>query len=80
MDARQLVREFVMTNFYVPDSLALADTSSLLATGIVDSTGMLEVIAFLEETFSVTVNENEMVPGNLDSIENITHFVARKSG
>jgi len=69
-----------MTNFYVPDSLALADTSSLLATGIVDSTGMLEVIAFLEDTFSVTVNEDEMVPGNLDSIENITRFVARKSG
>jgi len=80
MDAKQLVRDFVMTNFYVPDSLALADTSSLLATGIVDSTGMLEVIAFLEDTFSVTVNEDEMVPGNLDSIENITRFVARKSG
>lgn len=80
MDARQLVRAFVVTNFYVPDSLALADGSSLLATGIVDSTGMLEVIAFLEETFAVTVNEDEMVPGNLDSIENITRFVARKSG
>ena len=80
MDTRQLVRDFVMSNFYVPDSVALADSASLLTTGIVDSTGMLEVIAFLEDTFAVTVSEDEMVPANLDSIENITRFVARKSG
>ena len=80
MESRQLVRAFIMSNFYVPESFDLHDSSSLLATGIVDSTGMLEVIAFLEETFALTVAEDEMVPANLDSIDNIAGFVARKSG
>ena len=79
MDNKQKVRDFVTTNFYVPDSIKLADESSLLESGIVDSTGMLEVIAFVEDSFSVKVEDEEMVPENLDSIDNITSFIAKKS-
>jgi acyl carrier protein len=78
MDIRQQVRSFVTTNFYVPDPSALADEASLLDQGIIDSTGVLEVISFLEDTFGLTVDDNEMVPENLDSIERISSFVAKK--
>jgi acyl carrier protein len=79
MDNTLKVREFVTTNFYVPDSIGLADGTSLLESGIVDSTGMLEVIAFIEETFAVKVEDEEMVPENLDSIDNIVAFIAKKT-
>jgi acyl carrier protein len=78
MDIRQQVRSFVTTNFYVPDPSALADEASLLDQGIIDSTGVLEVISFLEDTFGLTVDDTEMVPENLDSIERISSFVAKK--
>ena len=78
MDIRSQVRSFVTTNFYVPDPSALADEASLLDQGIIDSTGVLEVISFLEDTFGLTVDDSEMLPENLDSIERISSFVARK--
>jgi acyl carrier protein len=78
MDIRSQVRSFVTTNFYVPDPSALADEASLLDQGIIDSTGVLEVISFLEDTFGLTVDDSEMLPENLDSIERISSFVAKK--
>jgi acyl carrier protein len=78
MKIKQQVRAFVTTNFYVPDSAALADDASLLDHGIIDSTGVLELIAFLEDVFGITIEDNEMLPANLDSIERISGFVGRK--
>ena len=78
MDTRAKVREFVIQNFYMPDPAALADDASLIDLGVVDSTGVLEVITFLENTFSVIVEEAETIPENLDSIARITAFVERK--
>lgn len=78
--AKEQVRQFVITNFYVADPAALQDSESLLDSGIVDSTGVLEVIGFLEETFGIKVEDREMLPENLDSIERIAAFVARKKG
>jgi len=80
MEIKQQVRSFVTTNFYVPDPDSLSDETSLLDQGIIDSTGVLEVIGFLEETFGITVEDSEMLPDNLDSIERITGFVTRKKG
>ena len=74
------IRQFVTTNFYVADTASLTDGASLLDNGVVDSTGLLEVIAFLEEEFGVRVEDAEIVPQNLDSIERIAGFVARKMG
>lgn len=77
-DIRARVRAFVLENFYVADAAALSDEGSLLEAGIVDSTGVLELIAFVEAEFGVRVADTEMVPDNLDSIARVAAFVARK--
>jgi acyl carrier protein len=75
---REQIRNFVTSNFYVADPAALKDEESLLDSGVIDSTGVLEVIAFIEDTFEFTVEDMEMLPENLDSIERIANFVMRK--
>lgn len=78
MDIAAEIRKFVVTNFYVPEPDDLSNDASLLDEGIVDSTGVLEVIGFIEETFDVTIEDEEMLPENLDSIAFIIAFVAKK--
>jgi acyl carrier protein len=80
MEIKEQVRAFVTSNFYVADPAALEDAASLLDGGIIDSTGVLEVIGFIEDTFGITVEDSEMLPDNLDSIERIANFIARKKG
>lgn len=75
---RERVRAFLAENFYVPDMARLADDGSLVEQGIVDSTGILEVIGFLETTFEISVEDAEAIPANLDSIRNIVAFIGRK--
>ena len=79
MELKKQIRDFVTANFYVADPASLEDRTSLLEHGIIDSTGVLEVIMFIETTFSVAVDDSEMLPENLDSIEHIAAFVARKT-
>lgn len=79
-DLLAAVRDFVTTNFYVPDAAALRDDASLLDTGVIDSTGVLEVIAFVEREFGIQVADDEIVPENLDSIERLASYVLRKRG
>ncbi|MFZ5443711.1 MAG: acyl carrier protein [Myxococcota bacterium] len=74
------IRQFVTTNFYVADGAALKNDQSLLEAGIVDSTGVLEIITFLEAEFGITVEDEEMVPENLDAVDHIAAFVQRKKG
>jgi acyl carrier protein len=78
MDVKSLVRQFVSENFYVADPQSFGDSTSFLEQGIVDSTAILEVVAFLEERFHIQVDDTEFVPENLDSLERIAAFVARK--
>lgn len=74
------VRNFILENFlFTDDQSALADDDSFLQKGIVDSTGMLEIIYFIEDDFGIKVDDSEMVPENLDSVNNIVAFVGRKS-
>ena len=68
------IRAFVTANFYVAEPASLKDAESLLDSGVIDSTGVLEVIAFIEETFDFTVEDDEMLPENLDSIEHIANL------
>jgi acyl carrier protein len=77
---RDKFKQFLLTNFYVADAYALLDDTSLMDSGIVDSTGMLEIIGFVEESFGVRVADADMVPENLDSIEKVVAFVQRKRG
>jgi acyl carrier protein len=80
MGIKEQVHAFVTSNFYVADPAALEDDASLLDRGIIDSTGVLEVIYFIEDTFGIAVEDSEMLPDNLDSIERIANFVTRKKG
>jgi acyl carrier protein len=78
LETRDRMRQFVVDNFYVADPSDLADDTSLINSGLVDSTGMLEVIAFLESELGVRVMDQEMIPANLETIGRIVDFVARK--
>jgi len=75
---RKQVREFLVSNFYIAEANLLEVDTSLLDQGIIDSTGVLEVIGFIEETFGITVEDSELLPENLDSIEGIAQYVVRK--
>ena len=74
----QQVRAFVEQNFAFGQTNALADGDSFLDQGIIDSTGILELIQFLQDTYAVRVEDEEAVPDNLDSIEKVSAFVRRK--
>jgi acyl carrier protein len=79
MEIKKQLRQFITTNFYVANPDELSDEASLLDAGVVDSTGVLEVIGFIEETFGIEVEDEEMIPENLDSIARIAALVARKA-
>jgi acyl carrier protein len=73
------VREFIADNFLYREGIAtLKDDTSFLSTGIIDSTGVLELVLFLETTFGFKVDDEEVVPENLDSIRAICAYVGRK--
>jgi acyl carrier protein len=78
VDIKDSVRQFITKNFYVPDPSKLTDDVSFLDTGIIDSTSVLELTAFLEETFEIQVGDEELLPENLDSLRNVDAFVTRK--
>lgn len=80
MEIREQVRQFITANFYLPTGQKLGDGDSLLDSGLVDSTGVMELVVFIESTLGVTVQDSEMLPENLDSIERIARFVERKMG
>lgn len=73
------LRQFISSEYlFGDDSRMPADTDSLLETGILDSTGVLELIEFLEEKYAISVDESETVPENLGSIINISRYVTQK--
>jgi acyl carrier protein len=78
MSIRDQVRQFITTNFYVPDPQALGDETSFLDAGIIDSTGVLELVSFLQEQFGLVLEDGEIVPENLDTVANIVGLIQRK--
>ena len=75
------IRRFIIDNFLFgaePDNFN--DDDSFLDRGIMDSTGILELIQFIEEIYSIQVNDNETLPENLDSLNNLSCFLKRKTG
>lgn len=79
MTLQQRVKQFILDNFYLSDGASLGDDTSLIAEGLVDSTGMLEVIGFLETEYGITVRDDETTPENLETIGRIARFVERKT-
>ena len=80
MSIENKIREYIAENFLFGDASQLAADDSFLDKGIIDSTGILEIVMFLEEQFGIKVADNEMLPENLDSISNIARFIAKKGG
>ncbi|UCB53609.1 MAG: acyl carrier protein [Candidatus Zixiibacteriota bacterium] len=84
MEGRQMaieenVRQFIVENFMMGANPGkLRDEDSFLENGIIDSTGVLELVGFIEENFEVSVADEELVPENLDSISNVAAYITRK--
>ncbi len=77
---RSGVTKFIQDNFLFGDASRIpAGGDSLIGKGILDSTGILELIDFLEKTFAISIDEQETIPDNLDSVDNIVRFVGLKA-
>ena len=79
-DIAPKISTFIIENLLLGRSVDVAGTPSFLEAGIIDSTGVLELVQFLEETWSFSVRDDEMVPDNLDSLAKLEAFVRRKIG
>ena len=78
-DIKQQILDFITSNFLFDDAQAsLDEKDSLLETGVIDSTGVLELIAFIEETYGIKIEDEEIIPENLDTILDITYFIKQK--
>lgn len=78
---RNEIRKFIVDSYLLGDeSIKFTDSDSFMRRGIIDSMGILELTAFLEQQFSITVADSEMLPTNLDSVENLIGFIKSKSG
>ncbi|MFA5118301.1 MAG: acyl carrier protein [Candidatus Omnitrophota bacterium] len=74
------MKNFIKENFLLGNDSTLNDDDSFMAKGIIDSTGILEVVSFVEKTFGFRIEDDELLPDNLDSLNNLTSFIARKQG
>jgi len=74
---KQKIKEFIIENFLFGEESDLNDDTSFLEEGIIDSTGVLELIEFLEEEFEIEIDDEDMIPENLDSLNNLEKFIAR---
>ncbi|KAB7622849.1 acyl carrier protein [Alkalilimnicola sp. S0819] len=76
---RQQLRRFILENYlFTDEQCALGDDDSFLEREILDSTGIMELILFLEEQYGITVEEQEMTPDNLDSVSRLLDYLQRK--
>ena len=79
LEKKEKIRHFIVETFlFDADEAALGDDESLLDSGIIDSTGVLELVAFVEEEFDIEVKDDELVPENLDSISKLAAFIEKK--
>lgn len=79
MDMHRIIREFIETNFLFREGRdSVGETESLLEAGLIDSTGVLELVAFVESQFSLTMADEDIVPENLDSVGQIAAYVQRR--
>lgn len=73
------IKAFIVSNFlFGQEGSGIADDQSFLESGVIDSTGLLELVSFVEQQYGITIGDRELVPENLDSLKNISQFVARK--
>ena len=78
MNQIKTVRNFIIENFLFGELGQLKNDTSFLGSGTIDSTGILELVSFLEETFAIEIDDEEIIPENLDTLNNIGQFLERK--
>ena len=78
MDLKNEIKGFFKNNFMVEIDNNFSDKDSFLDRGIIDSTGVLELIMFLEQSYDVKIADEEIIPENLDSFNNLEKFMTRK--
>lgn len=78
-DIKPVVRQFLLDNFVMGSNVTIADDASFMKGHVLDSTGFIELIMFIEDTYSLKVDDAEMLPENFDSLNNIEKFVGRKT-
>ena len=76
---KRRLRGFVTQNFYLADPGTFDDATSFLDRGVIDSTGVLELVTFVEDEYGLTVADEEIVPANFDTVNALAGFIARKS-
>ncbi len=74
---KEKIKTFIIENFLFGEDNDLKDDTSFLEEGIIDSTGVLELIEFLEEEFDIAIDDEDMIPENLDSLNNLETFINR---
>ncbi len=80
MSIQNQIKTYILENFLFSDNgYELAEDASFLEEGIVDSTGVLELVMFVEEAFNIAVEDEEIVPENFDSIGQLTAYIRRKA-
>jgi acyl carrier protein len=76
---KTFIRDFISKNFFINNtSIIFSDQDSFTEKGIIDSTGVLEIVQFIQSTYGLTLSDSEIIPENLDSIEKISLFIKRK--
>ncbi len=78
MQIEHKIREFIVKNLYYAEDNPIADEDSFLDTGVVDSMGVMELVAFIQSEFGIEVAQQEIVVENFDSISKLANFVRRK--
>jgi len=79
MSLQDDIRTFIVDNFLFGDENGLKNDSSFLREGIVDSTGIMQLVSFLQDRYRVAIEDEELTPENLDSISRVSAFIQKKS-
>ena len=80
MDVLETIKAYVVENFLFGDDSRIGLDTDFIENGILDSTGVLELVGFLEEIFGIRVEDDELVPDNMNSLEKITLYISKKTG
>ena len=78
MSLHEDIREFIVENFLFGDDTGFKDTSSFLEEGIVDSTGIMQLVSYIQEQYLIVIEDEELTPENLDSIQKVANFIQEK--
>ena len=79
MNIEEALKNFILENFIVDENPSKLDKNqSFLESGIIDSTGILELVSFIEEHYNITVEDEDLIPDNLDSLNNVVNFINKK--